>query len=303
MQMFGLTYDSVKSRIRRMTVNGGPLKSKTVYDDPADEVLMSSPPFLGELKKKGITTAIVIPDMQIPYHNEKAMHAVEWYMGEHKWDYYINIGDFIDVEGISHFNRDKPRTTWGKELIKEYKIANRVLDTHQSLVRKNNKDAKFHYIFGNHEERVERWLDEHPQLAGLVEVPIHLKLLERGFTWTRDGHMGKSIQLGKAQFTHGLKIGVSHTVGMAREWGDNIFYGHTHDLQSYTHTTRQKDSTRIAQSLGCLCVYDLPYVAKTPTRWQNAITVFYFHADGTFNHYPIAIVNNEFISPEGKHYY
>lgn len=303
MSRFGMTYDSVKSRLRRMQLNGGPITGDKVVEEAADAVLMSSPAFEGKLNKRGLTKVIVLPDMQVPYQNDHALRVVEEYMADHTWDYYINIGDFIDVEGISHFNKEKPRLSWGKELIKEYKVANRILDRHQAIIREKNKDAKFHLIFGNHEERVERWLDEHPQLSGLVEVPINLRLLERGFTWTRDGHMGKGITLGKAMFTHGLKIGVQHTVQMAREWGDNIFYGHTHDVQSYTHTTRQKDSTRIAQSLGCLCVYDLPYVQATPTRWQNAFAVFYFKPDGTFNHYVVNIVNDEFISPEGKHYY
>lgn len=302
MAEFGLTYDSVKSRLRRMTLNNGPIDGSRVIESAADDVLMSSPPFQGKLNKTGLTKVIVLPDMQVPYQNDHALRVVEQYMADHTWDYYINIGDFIDVDGISHFNKGNFRNKIGKELIKEYKVANRILDRHQEIVRKNNKNAKFHLIFGNHEERVERYLDEHPDMAGFIEVPINLKLLERGFTWTRDGHMGKSIQLGKAQFTHGLKIGVSHTVAMAREWGDNIFYGHTHDVQSYTHTTRHKDSTRIAQSLGCLCVYDLPYVQTTPTRWQNAFAVFYFRPDGTFNHYMINIVNDEFISPEGKLY-
>lgn len=254
-----------------------------------------------KLKQQGITTAIVIPDMQIPYHNKKAVAAVEQLMADMKFDWYINLGDFIDVEGISHYSKGKPRLTMGKELVKEYKTGNEVLDRHQKLIRKNNKDAQFHYILGNHEERVEAWLDENPALTGLIEVPEQLRLAERGFTWTRDGHMGNGFQLGKALFTHGDSLATFHTQKMAQQWGENVFYGHIHDVQSFTMTTRKKNSTRIAQSMGCLCVYDLPYVDKKPTRWQNAFGIFFFRPDGTFNHYVVNIVKDKFIW-NGKQY-
>ena len=255
-----------------------------------------------KLPSKPIVNVLVIPDVQVPYHDTVALDVVEKYMADHSWDLVIYIGDFIDCEGISHYNKGKPRALVGVELEKEFKIANEILDRHQKIVRKRNKDAHFHFIYGNHEERVEKWLDEYPQLSGLIDVDKNLRFTERGFTWTRHGDMGNGYTVGKAMFTHGESLATMHTQKMAQTWGENIFYGHIHDVQSYTMTTRKKDSTRIAQSLGCLCIYDLPYVDKKPTRWQKAFGVFYFQPDGTFNHYVPFIINDQFISPQGKLY-
>lgn len=251
---------------------------------------------------KDLTSVIVMPDLQIPYVDWHALDAFEQYMADHTWDWYINIGDFIDVEGLSRWTEGSPRLTFHKELVKEYQMANDILDRHQRIIREKNPDAKFHYIFGNHEERVEKWLDRFPTLAGLIEIPQNLALKERGFTWTRDGHMGNGFILGHATFTHGEAVGMNHAKKMAETWGGNVFYGHVHDTQSHTLTTRKRDVTRIAQSLGCLCQYNLPYMQKKPSRWQQGFGVFYFQKDGSFNHYVPLIMDGKFISPGGKYY-
>lgn len=255
------------------------------------------------LEGQALTKVLVVPDVQIPYQDNVALAVVEKYMASEKWDLVIYIGDFIDCEGISHYNKGKPRALVGVELEKEFKIANDILDRHQKIIRKRSPKAKFHFIYGNHEERVEKWLDENPALAGLIDIDRNLRFKERGFTWTRHGDTGNGYVVGKATFTHGESLATMHTQKMAQTWGENVFYGHIHDVQSYTMTTRKKDSTRIAQSLGCLCIYALPYVDRKPTRWQQAITTFYFQPDGTFNHYVSNIVKGEFISPGGKHFW
>lgn len=251
---------------------------------------------------KELTSVIVIPDMQIPFVDYRALDAVEQYMAEHSFDWYINIGDFLDVEALSHWNDGLPRKSEGKRLSKELEIGNKILDRHQQLIRKNNPKAKFHFIYGNHEERVEKFLDRNPGVEGLFDLADGLRFVERGFTWTRHGDEGNQFTLGHANFTHGLKAGMGHSRGMAAEWDGNVFYGHVHDVQSHTLTSRGKLHNRIAQSLGCLCVYDMPYMAKKPSRWQQAFAIFYFNKDGSFNHYIPLIIDDKFISPEGKFY-
>lgn len=251
---------------------------------------------------KELTSMIVIPDMQIPYVDYLALDAVEKYMQEHSFDWYVNIGDFIDVEALSHWNDGLPRKSEGKRLGKEFDIGNKILDRHQDIIRKNNPKAKFHFIYGNHEERVEKFLDKNPGVEGLFDVADGLRFKERGFTWTRNGDQGEQFSIGHANFTHGLKAGMGHSRGMAAEWDGNVFYGHVHDVQSHTLTSRGKSHNRIAQSLGCLCVYDMPYMSKKPSRWQQAFAIFYFKKDGSFNHYVPLIIDDEFISPEGKLY-
>lgn len=139
----------------------------------------------GKLKKNDITTAIVIPDMQVPYHDEKSLAAVEQFMKEHEWDFYINLGDFMDLDCISSHNKNNLRQVEGKRILKDYEIGNEIFDRHQRIVRENNKDAEFVLLEGNHEWRVERYIDANPQIEGMVEIQEGLKLKERGVRWVR----------------------------------------------------------------------------------------------------------------------
>ena len=51
---------------------------------------------------------IILPDMQVPFHDEESIAAVEKYMAAHRWDGYLNLGDFMDIFELSKYVADKP---------------------------------------------------------------------------------------------------------------------------------------------------------------------------------------------------
>lgn len=244
---------------------------------------------------------IVIPDMQVPYHDKKTMKVVEDFMADHTWDYYLNIGDFMDFDSISTHSRGKLRQIEGKRVLKDYEIGNQILDRHQGIVRKNNKDAQFILLEGNHEYRIERYLEELPQLAGMLEVEKGLNLEERGFEWVRCYEKGQDFQLGKAHFHHGIYTSTHHAKKHVQTWGTNIFYGHLHDTQQYSLSRKGVNDTVVGQSLGCLCEYNQQYMKGRPSNWQQAFAVFYFQPNGYFTYNIIRIFNHKFIA-NGKLY-
>ena len=255
----------------------------------------------GKLNKKGITTAIVIPDMQVPYHDERSLKAVEKFMADHKWDYYINLGDFMDFDSISSFNANKMRLVEGRRLLEDYKIGNNILDRHQKIVKRRNKAAKFVLLEGNHEERMERYIDANPTVEGLLEVEVALKLKERGFEWVRYYDRENYFRLGKATFIHGQYTPKYHAYKHVDNWGCNVFYGHLHDVQSFSSIKKGDHDTIVGQALGCLCDYEQQYIKGRPTNWQQAFGVFYFNPDGTFTYYVPRIIDHSFIW-NGKKY-
>lgn len=251
------------------------------------------------LNKKGVTKAIVLPDCQVPYHDKKSLKAVEKYMANHKWDYYINLGDFMDLDCISHHNQGQLRQVEGKRLKQDYDIGNEILDRHQEIVRRNNKKAKFVMLEGNHEYRIERYLDANPAAQGYVEVENALYLKERGIDYIRCYKEGKTFKLGKAYFHHGLYTNDLHAKKHALNFGKNIFYGHLHDIQGYSHTQHGDGSAIVGQSLGCLCEYQQSYIKGNPKRWQQAVATFYFQPNGHFSFYVSRIFDHKFIGPDG----
>ncbi len=97
---------------------------------------------------------MVLPDMQVPFEDTRSLAAVEKYMATLKLDGLLYIGDFIDFDIISSFNKHSPRKTEGRRIWKDMERANAILDRHQRIVKANNRKAKFVLLEGNHEERV-----------------------------------------------------------------------------------------------------------------------------------------------------
>lgn len=247
-----------------------------------------------------IKSAIVLADLHAPYHDKKALAAVEQFMGDHTFDYYINLGDLLDFDCISNHNKDKLREVEGKRVESDYVVVNQMLDRHQSLIRKNNKNAEFILLEGNHEARMERYIDANPVLEGLFEVEKKLNLKDRGFQWYRYNDT-RLFQIGKLAFHHGIYTSKYHSYKHLENFGKSIVYGHLHTFQIHNNSTFGEDDARAAHAVGCLCEPEQSYIQGRPRSWRQGFAVIYFHPNGNFNYYPITMFNHSFIY-DGKEY-
>lgn len=223
-------------------------------------------------------------------------------MADHKWDEWIQLGDFMDFDCISKFNEEAFRNVENKRLADDYNEANDILDRHQTIIRANNPKAKFTLLEGNHEYRTERLIDKYPVLEGLVEVEHWLNLKKRKIEYVRCYKKGDIYKLGNANFHHGLYTNKYHSAKMVDNFGVNIYYGHTHDVQSSPKIIRGKNKTLEGMSLGCLCKYDQSYIKNNPTNWSQAFGVMHVLPNGFYNLFVVKIFNHAFVSPEGKFY-
>ena len=208
----------------------------------------------------------------------------------------------MDIDTLSSHSDGKPGQLEGKRLAKEYRVGNQVLDEIQAAVMTNNKRCKVTLLEGNHEHRVCRYLERFPQLKGQLEAEIFLSLEERGINYVKCYCKGDVYRVGNAFFTHGLYTNDHHAKKTVSNFGTNIFYGHTHDVQAYSMVQRGNDKTLVGQSMGCLCRYDLSYIQGNPSKWQQAFGIFYFLPDGFFTYFIPRIFKNRFVSPEGRVY-
>lgn len=246
-----------------------------------------------KLQKKA-ERVLVLPDIHLPEEDTRTMAAVEQYMGDHDWDEVVYLGDLLDLGLISSHNKDNLRAIKGRRLRAEYDYCAEMLDRHQKLAPM----AKFTYLEGNHELRVEKYIDANPAMEGSMEVEVGLQLLKRKIQWVR---YGTPYKLGKARFIHGMYTNKYHASKHVEAYGNNIFYGHTHDIQLHSKELHGDDKTIVGQSLGCLCKYDQPYLRRRPTRWQQGFGVFYFFPDGYFTYTVVRIFKHRFYA-EGEIY-
>jgi predicted phosphodiesterase len=244
---------------------------------------------------------LVLPDIHFPHHDQRTLNAVESYMADNEWDEVVWLGDLIDFDYISSHERGnlRGRVVAQNAISRDYNLVNSVLDRHAKIVGPHTKQT---IIQGNHDFRVERFIDENPALEGLAEVENGLHLRDRGIQWVQGWSKGEIYRIGKAAFVHGLYITEHHAKKMVQAFGENVFYGHTHDIQTYSQTKRGDNNTIVGQSLGCLCRYDQKYMKGRPSAWQQAFGEFYIKPNGHFNYYVIRIVNHSFVAPDGEEY-
>jgi len=246
----------------------------------------------------------VLTDLQCPFQDKKSLDAVEQYMSDHKWDYYINLGDHLDYFCIAKYNVGKPGLVEGRTILEETAEGERVLQRHVLNIRGKNPYAKMYLLEGNHSYRATDYVHRNPQLKGIIEPEVVLKLKEKGVEYIKSWSEGKVLQIGKAFFIHGLYTNDGHAKKHVLTYEENIFYGHTHSCDSYNKTSKATGKTKVGQSLGCLCRYpkEVDYTRGGPKKWQQCVTVFYFLPNGFFNYYMCRIHNGTFVSPEGKLY-
>src|SRR5262245_50642950 len=109
---------------------------------------------------------LVLPDIHVPLEDKRTMAAVEKYMADQQWNEVVYLGDFMDFNCISSHNKENLRAVQGQRIRKDYEAANVMLDRHQALAPL----AKFTLIEGNHDERIERYIDANPAVEGMLGV-------------------------------------------------------------------------------------------------------------------------------------
>jgi predicted phosphodiesterase len=236
---------------------------------------------------------IILPDVHLrPDYIPKPYQTVKKFIKDFKPSEIVILGDFMEVEALSSYDLSKRRKIEGKRYEKEVDTANKELDYLQKYCN------KITFLMGNHEYRTQRYLDDHPELEGMLEIPKRLHLKERGIKWLP---MNKSYQIGKLHFIHGVYYNKYHAQKHLAEYGDNIVYGHTHRPQITYANQKFAKIPYGSFGLGCLGDTEPSYKKNSPTGHINQFAVVYVNNKGNFNIYPVNVIDNKFIF-NGKEY-
>ena len=124
-------------------------------------------PSLGEVKKK--PTILVIADTQAK--SEEDLEYLLWigkYIADKKPDVIVHIGDHFDMPSLSSYDKGTSKIE-GKRLYKDieagvegFKLLNLELEKHKDY------HPRKVFCLGNHEERLDRYVNEHPELQGTL---------------------------------------------------------------------------------------------------------------------------------------
>lgn len=203
---------------------------------------------------------VVLSDIHFPYQNPSALEEAVSFISSYKPKYIILLGDIIDCYSLSRFDKDPSRIL---SLQKEFDLANRFITRLKDLF----PYSKIIYIEGNHEKRLQKYLNTHPEISSLrsLTVPKLLGLDSLDIPYVNE------LSLYNVLFTHGEIVrkysGQSARGEMDKNDSSGIS-GHTHRL-SLIHKTTRTRQMQWAES-GCLCSLEPFYLTSKPD-WQNGL--------------------------------
>jgi hypothetical protein len=283
------TYDSIKHALRRYNLThyrkikrdkaeaSSFQKMLEELDDKEFEELKEDAKLDWEISKskksisknKNWISYIVTADGHIPYHNQPAFKAIFKLMDDITFDGHIELGDFMDLDVISHWTKNKKKTLEGKRLKQDYIIGNTILDEFDKRLPKN-ADKK--YFYGNHEDWYNQLIEELPALEGLFDPITELKLKERGYKVYPYNHIEN---IGKLRFTHGIYTGQNYVKKHIDELKTNVIFGHLHSQRERYESSEARELSMGGYGLGCLCDLAPGYMRGKPHKWTHGFAIVY----------------------------
>jgi len=213
----------------------------------------------------------------------------------------VLLGDHLDCGGTF---TDHQRS-YTNEMTESYEDDVSATNLFFDKIQRAAPDAAYHYLEGNHEQRVERWasriFESHKDAEGFIErngPGAVLKLKEREIRYYRRALMYQgipiqgTIKLGKCFFTHGISASQYATAVHLRRFCANVVHGHTHRCQSVV----ERSVTSAGYGAWCpgtLAKLQPLYQHTNPTSWTHGYAVQFIQKNGSFLHINVPIAHGK----------
>lgn len=239
---------------------------------------------------------LIVPDAHGNHVNKAAWGAMIADAKRDKPKECVILGDFMDCGAFKRHPSSYAVENREDCYEDDAEAANGMLDDLQSVV-----DGPIHFIEGNHEVFVERWVigklpnqRDVEAFVGRYSPAARMRLKERGIRYYRRdrNHMGiathGTIRLGKCFFTHGISAAKFATFIHLDRFASNVVHGHTHRMQMGGSRNLQCDNM-IAYCPGTLADLQPLYAHTMPSQWTHGYGVQVVSRSGLFEtiHRPI----------------
>jgi len=224
-------------------------------------------------------------DVHIPYHDKKAWKLFIACIKEFRPNVLYFLGDLADNYSTSRHPKDPRRS---RDLKVEVDAVNYHLDEIQSL-----GIERVHLCLGNHENNLERYLQERaPELFNLVNVVDLYKIEERGWTWSEYGSI---VKYGKLHVVHDQDFAGNRAHEQTRAAiGGNVIIGHVHRL-SVNYNQTLTGEAHVAVAGGWLGDAKYASYMKPSKRrdWHHGFTIGYKEPSGIVHLQVIPFIKNK----------
>lgn len=200
-------------------------------------------------------------------------------------DEVVTIGDFVNMQSLSSYDRPGSKELENHRVLEDIESGrNALLALRQAHDRRNaqlkrtkhaQKKVVFHYIEGNHEERIKRLWAQNAVFDGAFDLSVEYKDLVDTYTPYRE-----YIELDGVLYTHIPFHGsgpISSVYGAYRVLqyaGNSVVYGHTHKLD-YSRSRRiGMEKGIFALNVGCFYTEEPTYRHGTlDNNWAGVVVV------------------------------
>lgn len=259
----------------------------------------SVPAKLEKRKRGAETVRVICGDVHGSRMDRAAVDAFLADLVKWKPDEIILLGDIVDCGGFAaqhHVLGYVAETEYSFQ--DDIAAGNWFLDQVQNLA----PQAQIHYIEGNHEDRVERWIVDQVRsntrdaefLRSILAPNVLLNLERRNILFYRrsethiPGFPPGWVKMGKIFFVHELGKSKNAAADSVSRTAGNVVFGHTHREDSASRVLPNVGLVK-AWNPGCLCQRQKLYMHSNPSDWSHGYAVQIVESSGEFLHLNIPI--------------
>lgn len=248
--------------------------------------------YVKEFRKQNTTKKkqriVQINDLHIPFHDKRTLEIFYKFLSDVRVDQLVIAGDLLDFYELSSFDKDPKR---------KFTIQDEIDQSYEILKEFKVHCPEIHFIKGNHENRLKKFLWKNPSLASIkvLELPSLLNLDSLGIEYHDFEYIFRNFR-----FTHGSIVrqdGGASAKAELLKYGSNTSSGHTHRLAIFMKTDAR--GTVFAGEGGCMCGLTPEYIPGTP-NWQQGFLTFDFDGDRFFGQ-AVPILDHKFIYGSKKY--
>lgn len=248
---------------------------------------------------------IAFGDSQIPDVDQRAVEAVLRVNDDWKATDAWIMGDMINATTVGKYGFP---ASYDRDLNSEIQEGRGLMTLIAQRLKEANPDVKIKYLEGNHEYRLQKYLDKNArELALLTEgdgqqtisLPRLMGLNDLGIEWIpywEDEHIEQATIL------HGniarVKGGYTAQAYIDR-YGETTIAGHTHRLAMVARTQSGEEKFGIETGSLCKRKMEVPYVREGQVDWQQGFALV--GVDQTNTLYPavVPIINGRAMFGQG----
>lgn len=246
-----------------------------------------------------MTKHFVLPDVQAkPDHDFTYLNKIGQYIIEKQPDKLICLGDFADMPSLSSYDVGK-KSFEGRRYVADVEASKQAMRAlldpiwAYNIRAKRNKEKQYkpemHLVLGNHENRINRAINDSPQLDGVLSID---DLGYENFGWTVYPFLDVVIIDGIA-YSHYFTTGVmgrpvTTAAACLAKKHMSCIQGHQQGLQ--IHTAHKADGTPITSIIAGSCYeHDEDYMSSQGNKHWRGFMMLHDVQDGAFDVMPVSL--------------